>query len=301
MRSSPRTRAGGSRHGDRRCVRTAAPQGRDLAVRRHALEAGHDGDLAGVDGGGDGVRLRGAVADDPTRQQTQLTEVTLDGAEVPAVVVGSQIEEIDAQRDQWSYVVFFAALLHDTVEDTDYSLEDLEEEFGAEVAKLVDGVTKLDKVALGTAAEGETIRKMIIAMARDPRVLVIKVADRLHNMRTLHHIKNEEKRRRIARETLDIYAPLAERIGMYEFMREMQLLAFKELEPDAYASITGQLEYYGGCNAGRTGLGIEADGTIKGCPSLPTADYAGGNVRDKVLLNAPDAQHGFFAVPKVIE
>ncbi len=99
-----------------------------------------------------------------------------------------------------------AALLHDTVEDTGYSLEQLTDEFGEEVAHLVDGVTKLDKVVLGNAAEGETIRKMIIAMARDPRVLVIKVADRLHNMRTMRFLPPEKQARK-ARETLEVIAP----------------------------------------------------------------------------------------------
>lgn len=92
-----------------------------------------------------------------------------------------------------------ATLLHDTVEDTDYSLEDLTRDFGPEVARLVDGVTKLDKVALGAAAEAETIRKMIVAMATDPRVLVIKVADRLHNMRTMRFLPQRSRRRRHGR------------------------------------------------------------------------------------------------------
>jgi GTP pyrophosphokinase len=87
----------------------------------------------------------------------------------------------------------------------------------------------------------ENLRKFLLAMSDDIRVLLVKLADRLHNMRTLHHIKSEEKRRRIARETMELYAPLAERIGMYEYMREMQLLAFRELEPEAYATITGRL------------------------------------------------------------
>ena len=148
-----------------------------------------------------------------------------------------------------------AALLHDVAEDTAVTIQDIETRFGGEVARLVDGVTKLSKVPWfhenGDVVEqpadkqtiwAESMRKMFLAMADDIRVVLIKLADRLHNMRTLHFIPSPEKRRRIARETMDIYAPLAERIGMYEFMREMQLLAFRELEPDAYETITGQLE-----------------------------------------------------------
>jgi GTP pyrophosphokinase len=135
------------------------------------------------------------------------------------------------------------ALLHDTVEDTLTTIEDIEKRFGPEIARLVDGVTKLSKIEAQTEDEraAENLRKFLLAMSDDIRVLLVKLADRLHNMRTLHFIKNEEKRRRIARETMDIYAPLAERIGMYEYMREMQLLAFEQLEPDAYKTITGKL------------------------------------------------------------
>ena len=129
-----------------------------------------------------------------------------------------------------------AALLHDTVEDTGYSLEQLSEDFGQEVAHLVDGVTKLDKVALGNAAEAETIRKMIIAMARDPRVLVIKVADRLHNMRTMRFLPPEKQARK-ARETLEVIAPLAHRLGMATVMWELEDLAFAILHPKRYEEI----------------------------------------------------------------
>ncbi|TWS20061.1 RelA/SpoT family protein [Tsukamurella asaccharolytica] len=129
-----------------------------------------------------------------------------------------------------------AALLHDTVEDTGYSLEQLTAEFGPEVAHLVDGVTKLDKVALGNAAEAETIRKMIIAMARDPRVLVIKVADRLHNMRTMRFLPPEKQARK-ARETLEVIAPLAHRLGMATVKWELEDLAFAILHPKKYDEI----------------------------------------------------------------
>ena len=135
------------------------------------------------------------------------------------------------------------ALLHDTVEDTLATIEEVESYFGPDIARLVDGVTKLSKIETLTESEraAENLRKFFLAMSEDLRVLLVKLADRLHNMRTLHFIKSEEKRRRIARETMDIYAPLAERVGMYEYMREMQLLAFEQIEPEAYATITGRL------------------------------------------------------------
>lgn len=127
------------------------------------------------------------------------------------------------------------AILHDTIEDTVATLEQIEKLFGPDVARLVDGVTKLSKIETTTESErqAENLRKFLLAMSNDIRVLLVKLADRLHNMRTLHYIAKEEKRRRIARETMDIYAPLAERIGMYGFMEEMQELAFAQLEPEA--------------------------------------------------------------------
>jgi RelA/SpoT family (p)ppGpp synthetase len=135
------------------------------------------------------------------------------------------------------------AILHDTIEDTVATPEEIERLFGPQVARLVDGVTKLSKIEAQTESEraAENLRKFLLAMSDDIRVLLVKLADRLHNMRTLHHIAKPEKRRRIARETMDIYAPLAERIGMYEFMKEMQTLAFQQLEPEAYESITRRL------------------------------------------------------------
>nr|WP_281169689.1 bifunctional (p)ppGpp synthetase/guanosine-3',5'-bis(diphosphate) 3'-pyrophosphohydrolase [Pseudonocardia asaccharolytica] len=129
-----------------------------------------------------------------------------------------------------------AALLHDTVEDTDYSLERLRADFGDEVAHLVDGVTKLDKVELGSAAEAETIRKMVVAMARDPRVLVIKLSDRLHNMRTMRFLPPEKQAKK-ARETLEVLAPLAHRLGMATIKWELEDLSFAILHPKKYDEI----------------------------------------------------------------
>ncbi|MBO0874525.1 MAG: bifunctional (p)ppGpp synthetase/guanosine-3',5'-bis(diphosphate) 3'-pyrophosphohydrolase, partial [Pseudonocardia sp.] len=129
-----------------------------------------------------------------------------------------------------------AALLHDTVEDTGYSLDELSRDFGDEVAHLVDGVTKLDKVKLGAAAEAETIRKMVVAMARDPRVLVIKLSDRLHNMRTMRFLPPEKQARK-ARETLEVFAPLAHRLGMAGVKWELEDLAFALLHPKKYDEI----------------------------------------------------------------
>jgi GTP diphosphokinase / guanosine-3',5'-bis(diphosphate) 3'-diphosphatase len=129
-----------------------------------------------------------------------------------------------------------AALLHDTVEDTPYSLEQLRADFGDEVAVLVDGVTKLEKVQYGETAQAETIRKMIVAMSRDIRVLVIKLADRLHNMRTVRYVKQSTQERQ-ATESLDIYAPLAHRLGMNTIKWELEDLAFATLHPKIYDEI----------------------------------------------------------------
>ncbi|CAL9390115.1 Bifunctional (p)ppGpp synthase_hydrolase RelA [Streptomyces sp. enrichment culture] len=129
-----------------------------------------------------------------------------------------------------------AGLLHDTVEDTDYGLEDLRRDFGDAVALLVDGVTKLDRVKFGEAAQAETVRKMVVAMAKDPRVLVIKLADRLHNMRTMRYLKREKQEKK-ARETLEIYAPLAHRLGMNTIKWELEDLSFAILYPKMYDEI----------------------------------------------------------------
>ncbi len=129
-----------------------------------------------------------------------------------------------------------AALLHDTVEDTSYSQESLRKDFGPEVASLVDGVTKLDRLTYGPTAEAETVRKMVVAMAKDIRVLVIKLADRLHNARTWQYVEPESAERK-ARETLDIYAPLAHRLGMNAVKWELEDLSFKYIEPKKFEEI----------------------------------------------------------------
>jgi guanosine-3',5'-bis(diphosphate) 3'-pyrophosphohydrolase len=129
-----------------------------------------------------------------------------------------------------------AALLHDTIEDTDYTLESLRNDFGDDIAALVDGVTKLDKVKYGDAAQAETVRKMVVAMSRDIRVLVIKLADRLHNMRTLRYLPRAKQEQK-SREVLEIFAPLAHRLGMNTVKWELEDLAFATLYPKRYDEI----------------------------------------------------------------
>jgi len=136
-------------------------------------------------------------------------------------------------------------LLHDTVEDTVATLDDIERLFGPDIARLVDGVTKLSRIELQSdqTKQAENFRKLVLAMSDDIRVLLVKLADRLHNMQTLRFIKSEERRRRIARETMDIYVPLAERIGMHRMKDQLEDLAFAELHPDARASIVARLGF----------------------------------------------------------
>ena len=148
----------------------------------------------------------------------------------------------DIRLDQDSIVT---ALLHDTVEDTLATIEEIEGLFGPEVARLVDGVTKLSRIELQSdhTREAENFRKFLLAMSEDIRVLLVKLADRLHNMRTLRHIKSAEKRRRIAVETMEIFVPLAERIGLREWKDELEDLAFVQINLEAHDSILARLEF----------------------------------------------------------
>ena len=136
-------------------------------------------------------------------------------------------------------------LLHDTIEDTDATRDEIAGMFGEDIARLVDGVTKLSRLEVQSEStkEAENLRKLVLAMSSDIRVLLVKLADRLHNMRTLQHIKDPARRRRIAHETMDLYAPLASRIGMEKVKRELEELAFAELNPDGRASVQARLGY----------------------------------------------------------
>src|SRR5215831_10968246 len=136
-------------------------------------------------------------------------------------------------------------LLHDTLEDTDATRDEIARLFGEDIARLVDGVTKLSRLEVQseTTKEAENLRKLVLAMSSDIRVLLVKLADRLHNMRTLQHIKDPARRKRIARETMDLYAPLASRIGMENVKRELEELAFAELNPDGRASVLARQDY----------------------------------------------------------
>ena len=136
-------------------------------------------------------------------------------------------------------------LLHDTLEDTDATRDEIAGLFGEDIARLVDGVTKLSRLEIQSEStkEAENLRKLVLAMSSDIRVLLVKLADRLHNMRTLRHIKEPARRKRIARETMDLYAPLASRIGMEKVKRELEELAFAELNPDGLTSVQARLGY----------------------------------------------------------
>ncbi len=177
-----------------------------------------------------------------------------------------------------------AALLHDVPEDTEYSLADLEERFGSEVAHLVDGVTKLSKFSTHSHEEqqAENIRKMFLAMAEDIRVVLIKLADRLHNMRTLYALPSE-KQQRIARQTMEIYAPLAERLGIWQMKWELEDLAFKALEPDRFRELANLLdtrrkgrESYIDRAIGELRPALEAPASRPSCPGGRSTSSASG-------------------------
>lgn len=142
-------------------------------------------------------------------------------------------------------------ILHDVIEDTPVTLADVRQRFGTDIASLVDGVTKLTRLELQSdrTKQAENFRKLVLAMSKDIRVLLVKLADRLHNMRTIHHVRDPERRLRIARETMEIYAPLAERIGMERLKTELQTLAFAQLEPEAYETIQARLNFLRGQGA----------------------------------------------------
>src|SRR5712675_1755832 len=147
-----------------------------------------------------------------------------------------------------------AALLHDTIEDTEATRAEIDNVFGHEIGALVEGLTKLKRLELVSreAKQAENLRKLLLALADDVRVLLIKLADRLHNMRTLDHMP-PEARRRNAEETIDIYAPLAARIGMYEMREELENLSFRELNPEAYRVINARLDAVAAKNGGLIG------------------------------------------------
>ena len=184
-------------------------------------------------------------------------------------------------------------ILHDTIEDTVATPDDIRRLFGDNVARLVDGVTKLSRIEAQTESEraAENLRRFLLAMSDDIRVLLVKLADRLHNMRTLRFIRSEEKRRRIARETMDIYAPLAERIGMYGFMDELKDLAFAELEPEAHQSITARLEQLrrgSGDTIGRIESGIRLTLSRAG---IPIVDVRGREKRPWSIWRKMQERH----------
>ena len=193
-------------------------------------------------------------------------------------------------------------ILHDTIEDTVATQAQIDKLFGPSVGRLVDGVTKLSKIEAQTETEraAENLRKFLLAMSDDIRVLLVKLADRLHNMRTLKFIASEAKRRRIARETMDIYAPLAGRIGMYAFMDELNELAFVELEPEHHATIVARLDRL------RAGSGDLVSGLTATIREVLAAHGVPGDVQGRekrpysIWRKMHDHRIGFEALPDVM-
>ncbi|MDP9195709.1 MAG: bifunctional (p)ppGpp synthetase/guanosine-3',5'-bis(diphosphate) 3'-pyrophosphohydrolase [Pseudomonadota bacterium] len=203
------------------------------------------------------------------------------------------------------------ALLHDTVEDTLATPEEIERLFGPEIAKLVEGVTKLSRIEMQgeQAKQAENFRKLVLAMSEDIRVLLVKLADRLHNMRTLHHIQNPDKRKRIARETLDIYAPLAERIGIHRMKDELEDLAFQHLNPDARDSIVSRLSFLRaeGNNVvqkvvdelGKTLAAQGVEGTVTGREKAPWSIWTKMQHKDVAFEQLSDIMAFRIIVPSI--
>ena len=219
----------GLTHRLRALVRGVAPTGAadpvaDLIREHRAIHSHADGDL---------LRRAYTVAEQAHRGQYRKTGE-------PYITHPLAVARILAVLGM-DTTTLVAALLHDTVEDTSYTLQALYEDFGPEVAALVDGVTKVERVSYGDDAEAETIRKMIIAAGRDVRVLVVKLADRLHNMQTLD-VRSPASRLRVARATRDVLIPLADRLGIQALKRELEDLVLRHLEPEAYARIEHYLQ-----------------------------------------------------------
>ena len=219
-----------------------------LLTRRHVKSAGVDSAVRPLieavrarNGRADGALIERAyeVARDAHRDQVRRS-----GDPYIAHPLGVAMILSDLGLDD---VTLAAALLHDAVEDTSVTLKSLEDQFGPDVAAIVDGVTKLDRLQFDSKEEQQaaTMRKMLVAMAKDVRVLLIKLADRLHNMRTIASLP-EAKQKRIAQETLDIYAPLAHRLGIQDVKWQLEDLAFAVLHPKRYAEIEAMVLQHAG-------------------------------------------------------
>ncbi len=204
----------------------AIPTADDLIARVRSYHPGADGDL---------IRRAYEFAREKHSRQTRHS-----GEPYYGHVVAVAMMLADLHLDVSTVC---AGLLHDTVEDTEATLEDIAELFGEDIARLVDGETKLSQMELSSkrTKQAENFQKLVVAITEDVRVLLVKLCDRLHNMRTLHHIPRQDKRERIARETLEIYAPLARRIGVNRLCTELEDLSFRNLNPNAFESITRRL------------------------------------------------------------
>ncbi len=230
----------------------------------HTPSIGLTGLLRAPDGGAPGLPAGPGISSLPfAEREKALTQKVLaydaraDTAQIDAAFALASAAHAEQQRDNGDpYIThplavadilagyhldsgsIITGLLHDTVEDTGVTQAQIDSKFGADVALLVDGVTKLTRLELQSdrTKQAENFRKLVLALSKDIRVLLVKLADRLHNMRTLHFVGNQGRRQRIARETMEIYAPLAGRIGMDAIKSELQNLSFAQLEPEAFDS-----------------------------------------------------------------